>query len=100
MHSQLEGLTEQTFDYKLPSVSQLFVISVMNNYQFLTNCLGLTEDLAEALDDYRAGLLDVTIDSVHQGEHVGSFFERTYSAKDRVGKVVYQYAPERAPPTH
>lgn len=92
--SQLEGLTEQTFDYKLPSVMQLLAISIMNNFQFLTNCLGSTEDLAQALDDYRSGLLDVTIDSVHRGEHVAGFFERTYSAKDRFGKVVYQYAPE------
>jgi NADPH:quinone reductase-like Zn-dependent oxidoreductase len=92
--SQLKGLTEQPFDYKLPSVIDLFAISIMNNYQFLTSCLGLTEDLTAALDDYEAGLLDVTVDSVHQGEHVAGFFERTYSARDRFGKVVYQYAPE------
>ncbi len=91
--SQLEGLTEQTFDYKLPSVKKLFAISGMNNYQFLTSCLGLTEDLTAALDDYKAGLLDVTIDSVHRGDQVAGFFQRTYSARDRFGKVVYQYAP-------
>jgi hypothetical protein len=61
------------------------------------NCLGVTDDLTAALQDYEAGLIDVTLDSVHRDGAIDDFFRRTYVATDRLGKVVYEYAsgPER-----
>lgn len=88
---QLAGLVEARTSYRLPDLKQLFSLSLINNYQFITSCLGLTGDLAAALRDYEAGLLGVTIDSVHRGPQVGEFFRRTYAARDRLGKVVYLY---------
>jgi hypothetical protein len=65
--------------------------SIANNLQILFNCLGDTNDLQNAIDDYAAGGLDVVIDSVHTGNEVGAFLTRAYMAPDRFGKVVYQY---------
>ena len=56
------------------------------------NCLGTTEDLKNALQDYASGDLKVIIDSVFTGNQVGAFFDRTYNAPDRFGKVVYRYS--------
>lgn len=55
------------------------------------NCLGETEDLAQALQEYTPGALPVTTDAVFEGSQVGAFIHRTYCAGDRFGKVIYQY---------
>ena len=64
---------------------------LVKNLQILGNCIGTTEDLQAALDDYACGRLKVVIDSVFHGTSVGAFVERTYAAKDRFGKVVFSY---------
>ncbi|MDZ8105941.1 MAG: zinc-binding alcohol dehydrogenase family protein [Nostoc sp. DedQUE12a] len=61
------------------------------NLEIIGNCIGLTEDLQNAIQDYASGNLKVIIDSVFSGNQIGAFFERTYNAKDRFGKVVYKY---------
>jgi hypothetical protein len=33
----------------------------------------------------------VAVDSVYSGREVGAFLDRTYNARDRFGKVIYQY---------
>jgi len=67
------------------------IYAIANNLQILFNCLGDTNDLRNAIDDYAAGDLNVVIDSVHTGNEVGAFLTRAYMAPDRFGKVVYQY---------
>jgi D-arabinose 1-dehydrogenase-like Zn-dependent alcohol dehydrogenase len=68
------------------------LISVMiKNLHIIGNCIGLTSDLQAALDDYDRGTLKVAVDSVYSGHEVGAFLDRTYNARDRFGKVIYQY---------
>jgi NADPH:quinone reductase-like Zn-dependent oxidoreductase len=62
-----------------------------NNLHIIGNCLGETDDLIRALQDYEAGRLAVVIDSLHGQRQVGAFFDRTYNAPDRFGKAVYCY---------
>lgn len=74
-----------------PNTSRVLPTMVLKNLEVLGNCAGTTEDLANALCDYTAGSLGVTIDSVWSYGQVAEFFTRTYNAPDRFGKVVYQY---------
>jgi NADPH:quinone reductase-like Zn-dependent oxidoreductase len=66
-------------------------IAMMKNLHLIGNCIGQTDDLVRALQDYDAGRLPVVIDSLHSQRQVGAFFDRTYNARDRFGKVVYCY---------
>jgi len=66
--------------------------AIMNNIAIIGNNLGVTDDLAAALDDYTGGRLDVVLDSVHTGPATGAFFDRLFNARERFGKVVYAYA--------
>lgn len=65
---------------------------MMGNLQIIGNCIGLTEDLRQAVVDYAAGSWQVIIDSTWTGNQVGAFFERTYNDPSRFGKVIYKYA--------
>jgi len=65
---------------------------MMNNLRVQGNCLGLTEDLVLALEDFSAGRLPVIVDSVFSGKSAGEFLTRSYTDADRFGKVVYQYS--------
>lgn len=69
----------------------VMLTALIKNLQLIGNCVGLTEDLKAALSDYAAGSFRVSLDSVFGGDAVGAFFERTYNAADRFGKVVYLY---------
>lgn len=69
-----------------------FISMMLKNLHVLGNCIGLCSDLAQAIDDYHAGKLDVVIDSTYSHGQEGAFLDRTYNAKDRFGKVVYQYS--------
>jgi NADPH:quinone reductase-like Zn-dependent oxidoreductase len=69
----------------------IMCMAMIRNLQIIGNCIGLRADLAQALNEYAAGDLSVVIDSVHHQSDIGSFFDRTYNARDRFGKVVYRY---------
>ena len=71
--------------------NQILTNTIIGNFQIIGNCIGETEDLEAAIQDYASGCLKVEIDSVFSGKQVGEFFERTYNAKDRFGKVLYRY---------
>ena len=62
-----------------------------HNLSLIGNCLGLHEDLYAALDDYGRGRARPIIDSVYEREQAGAFFDRTYNARGRFGKVVFRY---------
>lgn len=64
---------------------------MMNNLHIIGNCIGLTSDLDRAARDFAAGTLTVAVDSIFSGGQVAEFLDRTFNAKDRFGKVVYQY---------
>src|SRR5438094_2721933 len=64
---------------------------MMKNLHIIGNCIGLTSDLRQAVQDFNSGVLDVAVDSVFSGSRVAEFLDRTFNAKDRFGKVVYRY---------
>ena len=82
--SRSPGVSERTW---ADTARQL----VFRNATVIGSSLGLRDDLSRALEDYRAGRLDVLIDSVHGADELETFVCRTFTAADRLGKVVYMY---------
>ena len=72
-------------------LKQVMASAIYKNLQLVGNCIGHTEDLRQAIADYQVGDLEVPIDSIFRGDQVAAFFERTYNAPERFGKVVYSY---------
>jgi NADPH:quinone reductase-like Zn-dependent oxidoreductase len=70
----------------------LFAKTMMKNLSLIGNCIGLREDLENALADYSRGAYDVPVDSVFTNYDSGAFLDRTFNTTDRLGKVVYQFA--------
>ncbi|QZZ21562.1 zinc-binding alcohol dehydrogenase family protein [Leptothermofonsia sichuanensis E412] len=91
LYDQCSEFTNQSFEYKGMAIRELFVSMMFGNVQIIGNCIGLTEDLQQAIEDYINGKFDVLVDSVFTGNEVAKFFDRTFNDKDRFGKVVYQY---------
>ncbi|MBD2395830.1 zinc-binding alcohol dehydrogenase family protein [Cyanobacterium aponinum FACHB-4101] len=90
LYNQYSHLTGEEFN-SIGLTPTSMVNMMINNIQIMGNCIGLTSDLEDAIADYVSGKLKVNIDSVFTGNQVAEFFERTYNAKDRFGKVVYCY---------
>ena len=86
----LDILDRQNHKFKLDG-SHILTSAILGNFQIIGNCIGETEDLEAAIQDYQSGAFKVEIDSVFNGKQIGDFFNRTYNAKDRFGKVIYQY---------
>jgi NADPH:quinone reductase-like Zn-dependent oxidoreductase len=91
LYDQYSSLIGKDFNYRGRNLSEIMTRAIVNNVQIIGNCLGQKEDLQDAIEDYVSGSLDVVIDSVFSGHQVGTFFNRTYNARDRFGKVVYRY---------
>ncbi len=91
LYDQYSSLIGKEFQYRGLTANEIFVTMLLKNIQIIGNCIGKTEDLQNAIQDYVSGSFNVAIDSVFSGNQVGEFFERTYNAKDRFGKVVYRY---------
>ncbi|MDY6876286.1 MAG: zinc-binding alcohol dehydrogenase family protein [Chloroflexota bacterium] len=89
--NQYQSLIGQEFHYRGRDLQGVLALVISRNLQIIGNCIGLTEDLNNALKDYSSGRLDVVIDSVFSGNQVGAFFDRTYNVRERFGKVVYKY---------
>ncbi len=64
---------------------------MLKNISLIGNCLGTSDDLIHALEDYTTGSFRPIIDSVFTAEQVIDFIDRTYNAPDRFGKVVLLY---------
>jgi NADPH:quinone reductase-like Zn-dependent oxidoreductase len=67
------------------------LMAMRQNHVIHANCLGTREDLENALKDCDAGRTKVPIDSVIRNGDVAKFLDRTYTAQDRFGKVVFEY---------
>ncbi|ACC81659.1 quinone oxidoreductase family protein [Nostoc punctiforme] len=91
LYDQYFELINQSFTPFSLNTNHIMGSVMTKNLQIIGNCLGLTEDLKNAIQDYALGHLNVVIDSVFTGKDIEGFFERTYNAKDRFGKVVYKY---------
>jgi NADPH:quinone reductase-like Zn-dependent oxidoreductase len=66
--------------------------AILKNLSIMGNCLGVREDLEQAVADHAAGKLSPIIDSVFTGDDVSGFLDRTFNDRRRFGKVVYRYA--------
>jgi NADPH:quinone reductase-like Zn-dependent oxidoreductase len=77
-------------DYKR-DFRRVMTTVMTRNLSLIGNCLGATTDLCDALQDYEAGNFKVVIDKTFAGTDVAAFLHRTYEARDRFGKVVYQF---------
>jgi len=91
-YDQYSNLTGKRFEYRGQSMGAIMTTVMLKNLHIIGNCLGQTNDLKNALQDYADGKFNLTLDSVFSGNQVGAFFDRTYNAIDRLGKVVYRYS--------
>ncbi|MCW5315515.1 zinc-binding dehydrogenase [Nostoc sp. KVJ3] len=91
LYDQYYNCINQSFTPFSLDLNRIMSSVMVKNLEIIGNCIGLTEDLEDAIQDYVSGNLKVIIDSAFSGKKIGAFFERTYNAKDRFGKVVYKY---------
>lgn len=91
LYEQYSQLTGNEFQYHGLQFSQILATMIVNNIDLIGNCLGTTKDLQQAIQDCATGRFPVVVDSVFTGNQIKDFFERTYNAKERFGKVIYRY---------
>jgi NADPH:quinone reductase-like Zn-dependent oxidoreductase len=91
LYEQYSQLTGNEFQYHGLQFSQILATMIVNNIYLIGNCVGTTKDLQQAIQDCATGRFPVVVDSVFTGNQVKDFFERTYNAKERFGKVIYRY---------
>jgi NADPH:quinone reductase-like Zn-dependent oxidoreductase len=92
LYDQHSHITGEPIQHKGKGLQEVMADVFLKNLGIVGNCLGQAEDLSDALADYASGVFEITVDSVYCGQQVGTFFDRTYNARDRLGKVVYRYA--------
>jgi hypothetical protein len=85
------GSSREQDPHNVLTITESLAYAVLKNLQFIGNCLGSTEDLSDAIRDFEDGSYKVVIDSICNRNQIGHFFNRTYSARDRFGKVVYVF---------
>ncbi len=73
------------------NLTETVVKAFMKNISIIGNCLGSSQDLRNAINDYEKGTLKVVLDTVYTGNEIEAFFDRTFNAKERFGKVTYLY---------
>lgn len=71
--------------------SQVIVDAMAKNISIIGNCIGSTEDLENALQDYQNQKLPVFVDSVYSGTNIHEFITRSFFTHDKIGKVVYKF---------
>ena len=91
LYEQYSQLTGNEFQYHGLQFSQILATMMVNNIYLIGNCVGTTKDLQQAIQDCATGHFPVVVDSVFTGNQIKEFFERTYNAKERFGKVIYRY---------
>lgn len=73
------------------NLQRVMMMAMLRNIKLMGNCIGKTSDLENAVADFAAGKLEVVIDSVFQNDNVSEFFDKSFNATKRFGKVVYKY---------
>lgn len=92
LQDQYSSLTGKKYPTFLPDISETITAAMTKNISILGNCLGRDQDLETAVALHASKQYHVEIDSVYQkAEEIGTFFERTYNKRDRLGKVVFLY---------
>ena len=85
-NSFFEQLKNKNNDYL-----KVFSHCLINNISIVGNCLGIEDDLQNAMDDYVNGKYDIIVDSIYTGNDIVPFIEKTFHDTPRFGKVVYKY---------
>lgn len=80
------------FPYEGLSLDEMFSLIIRKSLHVIGNNLGEEADLRQALADYDAGRLPVALDGVFGPGQLAHFVQRSCLAKDRVGKVVFDYS--------
>jgi NADPH:quinone reductase-like Zn-dependent oxidoreductase len=91
LYDQYSAFTGKDFQYHGLPCNQILATMMINNIHLIGNCVGTTTDLKQAIQDHANDKFLVVVDSVFKGDQIRDFFERTYNAKDRFGKVIYRY---------
>lgn len=91
LYDQYSNYTGKNFEYQGMSLKDVLLFAMMNNVQLIGNCVGKTQDLQQAVDDCANGKFTVAIDSTYSGGQIKEFVDRTYSCRDRFGKVIFKY---------
>jgi NADPH:quinone reductase-like Zn-dependent oxidoreductase len=91
LYNQYPDFDDGRYEYRGRPFSNILTQALIRNISIIGNCIGLKEDGLKALEDLRNGKLNIEIDSVFSEGEENFFFERTYNAKDRLGKVIYKY---------
>ncbi len=73
------------------SAESIMIQVLTKNLAILGNCIGLRQDLQDAVDDYGRGALEWVVDSEFGGTDSAGFLQRTYNDRARFGKVVFRY---------
>jgi NADPH:quinone reductase-like Zn-dependent oxidoreductase len=92
LYNQYLEIIGKKFQYKGSEFSNIMANIMLKNLHIIGNCIGVSDDLRQAIADYTAGILPVVLDAVYSDNQVGDFFHRTYNAQERFGKVVYRYS--------
>jgi NADPH:quinone reductase-like Zn-dependent oxidoreductase len=69
----------------------VMVEAFARNVELIGNCLGSSEDLAAAVDDYARAQLPIPVDSIFDAASGAAYLDRSFNARDRFGKVVCRY---------
>ncbi|XLS30480.1 alcohol dehydrogenase catalytic domain-containing protein [Flavobacteriaceae bacterium M23B6Z8] len=91
LYNQYPDFDNGRYTYKGRPFSNILTQALTRNISIMGNCIGLKEDGVKALEDLINGKFNIEIDSVFLEGEEDLFFDRTYNAKDRLGKVIYKY---------
>lgn len=89
---QSSQYTNAKFDLPITPLNVLLMKSIVLNATIIGNCLGSSEDLANAITACAEGRLKIPIDSTYSDTDIFEFMDRTFNATDRFGKVIYCYS--------
>lgn len=81
----------EPFQYHGLSLDEMFSLIIRKSIHLIGNNLGEQSDLQRALDDYCTDRLPVALDSVFGNGQLDDFIHRSYLARNRIGKVVFDY---------
>jgi NADPH:quinone reductase-like Zn-dependent oxidoreductase len=91
LYNQYPDFDNGRYEYKGRPFSNILTQALTRNISIMGNCIGLKEDGLQSLEDLIQGKFTIEIDSVFSKGEEAMFFDRTYNAKDRLGKVIYKY---------
>jgi NADPH:quinone reductase-like Zn-dependent oxidoreductase len=81
----------EKYDYIDTDFSKIAFKMIAGNISLIGNCLGNSNDLKKAINDYSNGKYNLTLDSVYTNDNITPFIEKSFHLSSKFGKVVYKY---------